>query len=163
MECLELHFGWSDWFQPRLHALSLFFGNLGRCQRFVNVCIRRNGRIQDRASNNILLCLGTTSRGWQDPRLKNSFMALFRSTCPSLMSHRWQYVQLGNNGFRFDSSTVFIAADVSGMMSCDGSSDARTPFAFFLPTLPPLPTQRKCRAPSWTCCVRLQMPIPRWA
>lgn len=46
MECLEMHFKWDEWFQPRLHAIVLFFGNAGRCHRFMNVCIKRNDKLQ---------------------------------------------------------------------------------------------------------------------
>ena len=47
MEALESHFDWMEYFQPRLHAVSLFFSNRGRCMRFANFCILRNKSIKD--------------------------------------------------------------------------------------------------------------------
>ena len=71
-----MFFDWETFFEPRLRAVSLFFGMISRCYRFIKVCITDNPKLTDDA-------------------LKSSFASLFRSTCPALLSHRWQYVFLG--------------------------------------------------------------------
>ena len=75
MQVLENNFHWEDFFQPRLHAVSLFFSREARCLRFSKVCIVNNNAIGD----------------W---RLKKSFLAMFKTTCPLLCSRRWHYVHL---------------------------------------------------------------------
>lgn len=47
MESLESFFSWTEYFQPRLHALALFFSNSGRCSRFIKICVDQNPRITD--------------------------------------------------------------------------------------------------------------------
>ena len=57
MESLELHFNWYTYFQQSLHALSLFFSNIGRCNRFIKICIQQNDRIKEpRSSFGFGLC-----------------------------------------------------------------------------------------------------------
>ena len=47
MECLEDSFKWAEYFQPRLHSLSLFFSNISRCNRFSKICIQQNPKIPE--------------------------------------------------------------------------------------------------------------------
>ena len=54
MEALELHFNWSNWFQPHLHSLALFFSSIARCNRFNKCCIRDNPRIEDSCLENMM-------------------------------------------------------------------------------------------------------------
>ena len=96
MESLDSFFSWSDYFEPRLHALSLFFSNSGRCSRFSRICIDQNPNItavrphadfssctvlvlqswfregDDGDDNNVFLALG------QVPALANSFATTFQ-------------------------------------------------------------------------------------
>ena len=45
MESLESFFDWEAFFEPRLHAISLFFSNISRCNRFNKICIKDNRKI----------------------------------------------------------------------------------------------------------------------
>ena len=45
MESLESFFDWEGFFEPRLLAISLFFSNISRCNRFNKICIKDNRKI----------------------------------------------------------------------------------------------------------------------
>ena len=47
MESLEMSFAWEAYFEPRLHSISLFFANRGRCYRFIKICIDQNPRVPE--------------------------------------------------------------------------------------------------------------------
>ena len=59
--------------QDSLASLSRWFSLRSRCDRFVALCIYRNQSIQTAA-------------------LKKSFASLFKLTCPTLVSSRWNYI-----------------------------------------------------------------------
>lgn len=66
-------FDWEDTFRNQLSAVSRWFSIRARCDRFIHFCIYRNPAI----------------RGLD---LKRSFAALYKLTCPTLVSSRWGYI-----------------------------------------------------------------------
>ena len=65
----------------------------------------------------ITLCFQLTSyleNIGKDPRLKQSFMSMFQTTCPTMYSQRWQYVFLASKGsvmlFNCDDNSRYLIA-----------------------------------------------------
>ena len=62
-----------DWFHGCLNSISKYFRSWSRLRRFCSVCIETNPR-------------------FSSARLKDSFVALFKTACPTLVEHRWEYL-----------------------------------------------------------------------
>lgn len=73
MLCITEHFAFDEQFHDQLNAVSRWFSNRDRCDRFIAKCILQNTNITN-------------------PKLKSSFAAMYRSTCPTLVTTRWSYL-----------------------------------------------------------------------
>ena len=74
---LELKAAFSkwDWFHNCLNAISKYFRNWSRLRRFCSVCIENNPR-------------------FSSARLRDSFSSMFKTACPTLVEHRWEYLPI---------------------------------------------------------------------
>ncbi len=70
---LKSAFGHWDSFHCALNSVAKYFGNWQRLNRFRATCILRNER-------------------FTSIQVRESFASMFKSTCPSLMEHRWEYL-----------------------------------------------------------------------
>ena len=110
MNIMQDYFFTLNEFEQTLNCISRWFSIRDRCDRFIAVCINQNTRIEDKRALHrkcfsrehliklfYITCLVAglfMVLPLQDDRLKKSFAALFKVTCPTLVSTRWGYLCL---------------------------------------------------------------------